>query len=348
MKKIIFSLLCLSCLLGCKKSNDFFPHEICITGKMLSVGDSLGIPFTINIANGYFIFRDFYDNTCLTMLKSDMSFCYHFGERGEGPNEVIDLGPVLVNGSSFSVYDGGKMSLLTYSTDSLLQHIDRPLVSFKTELEGSIISLINISDSVYIATGSFPCDKRFSILNSKGEMINAWGEYEIKEQEKDIPFYIKGVAYLSDMERKPGSNRFAVATRYGGVLEIYDFNPQDMSITKVADGAKFFTPRLTTIDIQGSLNFAPDKDTRWGYLYLSSDSQYIYGLYSGMYQREGEPFISGNTVHVFSWDGLPICQLILDKRVRDIAVQGNKLYGLYEDTEIGYEIIEYVLPDNLR
>ena len=121
-----------------------------------------------------------------------------------------------------------------------------------------------------------------------------------------------------------------------------------MSITKVADGAKFFTPRLTTIDIQGSLNFAPDKDTRWGYLYLSSDSQYIYGLYSGMYQREGEPFIFGNTVHVFSWDGLPICQLILDKRVRDIAVQGNKLYGLYEDTEIGYEIIEYVLPDNLR
>lgn len=349
MKKIIYSLLCLSCLIGCSKSNNLFPLEMNIEGKMLSVGDSLGLCLTIHAANDYLIARDLHDNTCLTILKpDDLSFCYHFGQHGEGPNEVIDPGPLFVDGSTFSIYDGGKMSLLTYSIDSLLHHIDKPMVSFKTEIEGSIISLINMLDSVYIATGSFPNDKRFALLNGRGELVSGMGEYEIDEEEKNLPFYVKGVAYLSAMERKAGSNRFAVATRYGGILEIYDFNPEEVSVNKVADGAKIFAPRLTTRDIMGTLNFAPDDDTRWGYLYLSSDSRYIYALYSGMFQREGEPFISGNTVHVFNWDGLPVCLLRLDKRVRDIAVQGNKLYGLYEDTEIGYEIVEYVLPDKFE
>ena len=36
----------------------------------------------------------------------------------------------------------------------------------------------------------------------------------------------------------------------------------------------------------------------------------------------------------------------LDRGVRDIAVVKNKLYALYEDADVGHEVIEYVLPDN--
>lgn len=348
MKKIIVCFLCICSLIGCKKAQSVFPVEINLTGKMLSIGDSLGIPLIINIADGYFIVRDDYDATCFTLVKSDLSFCYHFGKRGEGPNELIDPGPSFVDGNNFPVYDGAKISLYTYSIDSLLLLNDKPAVNFKTETEGNIISLIGLSDSICVATGAFPNDNRFSILNSKGECVAELGEYDLKEEEKSLPFYIKGVAYQSVMVRKPGDNRFALATRYGGVLELYDFNPTELSIRKIPGGANLFTPRLTTSDIQGSLNFVPDKDTRWGYLFLASDTQYIYALYSGLFQRKGEPFISGNIVHIFDWNGSPVCQLTLDKRVRDIAVNGNKLYGLYEDKDIGYELIEYVLPSKFN
>lgn len=344
MKKIIFSLFFVCSLVGCKHSKSIFPSEIELKGKMLSVGDSLGIPIFINTIDDYIVARDDNGGTCFTLIKSDLASCYHFGIRGEGPNELIDPGPSFMNGSTFSVYDGAKLSLFTYSLDSLLQQIDKPALNFKTNLDGNIISLIGLSDSIYIATGAFQNDKRFSILNSKGELLSEVGQYNLKEEEKSLPFYIKGVAFQSVMIRKPDDNRFALATRYGGMLELYDFNPDDLSLIRIQGGADFFSPRLTVEDIQGSLNFVPDDDTRWGYLFLASDSHYIYALYSGLYQREGEPFISGNTVHVFDWNGFPISQLKLDKRVRDIAVNGNKLYGLYEDKDIGYELIEYSLP----
>lgn len=348
MKKIILSLFFLCLLVGCKHTKSIFPSEFELKGKMLSVGDSLGIPFFINTLDDYVVVRDDNDGTCFTLVKSDLSFCYHFGVRGEGPNELIDPGPLFINGSTFSVYDGAKLSLFTYSLDSLLQQVDRPTLNFKTDLDGNIISLIGFSDSIYIATGAFRNDKRFSILNSKGELLSEEGLYNLKDEEKSLPFYIKGVAFQSVMTRKPDDNRFALATRYGGVLEIYDFNPYNLSLIQIQGGANFFAPRLTVENIQGSLNFVPDDNTRWGYLFLASDSQYIYALYSGLYQREGEPFISGNTVHVFDWNGFPISQLKLDKRVRDIAVKGNKLYGLYEDKDIGYELIEYTLPTKLN
>lgn len=344
MKKIILSLLFLCVLAGCKHTESVFPSEFELEGKMLSVGDSLGIPLFINVLGDYIIVRDDNDATCFTLIKPDLSFCYHFGVRGEGPDELIDPGPLVINGSALSVYDGAKLSLFTYSLDSLLQRIDRPTLTFKTNLEGNIISLTGLSDSVYIATGAFKNDNRFSILNSKGELLSETGRYPLKEEEKSLPFYIKGVAFQSVMTCKPDDNRFALATRYGGLLEIYDFNPDDLSLNRMQGGADFFAPRLTVEDIHGSLNFVPDDNTRWGYLFLVSDSHYIYALYSGLYQREGEPFISGNTIHVFDWNGLPVSQLNLDRRVRDIAVNGHKLYALYEDKEIGYELIEYTLP----
>lgn len=51
-------------------------------------------------------------------------------------------------------------------------------------------------------------------------------------------------------------------------------------------------------------------------------------------------------VHGVDWNGSPVCQINWDKDVKDISVVKNKLYVLYEDADIGFEVIEYVLPDN--
>lgn len=295
-----YFLIC--CLFpGYQKPDSPFPAEIKLEGKMLSVGDSLGIPLSIQTMNGYLVVCDRNESTCFTIIKPDLSFCYHFGVYGDGPNEWIDpSGTLSMNEKSFSFYDGGKRSFVSYSLDSLLQRKDKASACIKTEVDGSIISHLSMTDSIYLATGLFKNDKRFVVLNGDGQPVVSSGTYDIEKTEGELPFHVKGVAYQSTMTRHPDSYRFAVATRLGGMLELYDFHPDDCSISKVQGGIDLFKPHLSVMDIQETLNFAPDTKTRWGYLFLASDSQYIYALYSGLYQQQGEPFITGNTVHVFN------------------------------------------------
>ena len=47
------------------------------------------------------------------------------------------------------------------------------------------------------------------------------GEYPLEEN-TDLPFYVIGASFMSIMTGHPESNRFAVGTQYGGVLDVLE------------------------------------------------------------------------------------------------------------------------------
>lgn len=344
MKNFVLMLLVL--FSSCKMDTDtIFPVTESLIGRSLNVADSLGRVLTLEAEDGYLILRDENIDTYFTMLKPDLSFCTRFGKRGEGPKEIFNpMGALSLRNETLTISDGNKH--LVYSFDSLLVHKDNPMKVFKTESEGSIIWMSKMPNSLYIASGVFPDDRRFVIFNEDGIKIASTGTYDIESAE-NIPFYVKCIAYQSTMVCHPTSNRFVSATRLGGMLDIYELNGSDYTINRLG-GINLFSPHLSTVDFQGTINYAPDKNTRWGYLFMDVDAEYIYALYSGLYQSDGGPFTSGNVVHVFDWEGNPVCELALDRRLLDIAIMGDKMYGLYQDESAGYEVVEYVLPNNLK
>ena len=339
-------LLLLLFLVGCKTESKFtFPTSMSLSGRSLEVGDSLGNVLTLEAKNGYLILRDENIDTYFTMLKPDLSFFSRFGRKGGGPMEIYGpMGALSLKDKTLTISDGRKH--LVHSLDSLLLYKDSPIKTFKTNLDGSIIWQTNILDSLYIATGVFPNDGRFVIFNEDGIKIASTGTYDIEGAE-NLPFYVKCIAFQSTLVCHPASNRFVSATRLGGMLDIYELDGNDYTINRLG-GINLFSPHLSTINIQGTINYAPDKNTRWGYLFMDVDTEYIYALYSGLYQSDGGPFFSGNVVHVFDWDGNPVCELALDRRLLDIAIMGDKMYGLYQDESAGYEVVEYVLPNFLK
>lgn len=349
MKRTCLSLLTPILLLmilfsGCKtQESSLFPATVSLKGRMLSVGDSLGLVHSIEAVDGYLIFTDEVDQTRYTIIKSDLSYCFHFARKGQGPGEMVQASGVkMIRNGHLTLSDGYR--LYRHSLDSLYCSIDQPVSSPKSDKVDTHIWVTDLSDSLFIATGTFPNGKRFKFFDFKGTPLAYVGDYPVEEK-TDLPFYVIGASFLSIMTSHPVTNRFAVGTHYGGMLDVMEWNVADYSLHRVG-GVCEFIPQVTSKDIQGTPNFVPNEKTRWGYINMDSDANYIYALYSGRYQIKGTPFWWGNTIHVFDWNGTPVCQINLDRDVRDVAVMKNKLYALYEDADIGYEVVEYVLPDN--
>ena len=331
--------------LGCKTGTDsLFPNTISLKGKMLSVGDSLGWVNSIEAIDGYLIFTDEQEQTLYTILKPDLPYCFHFGRVGQGPGEMLrGSGVMMIRNGYLTLSDGYK--LYQHSLDSLYSSIDHPIQTPNFERKDAMVWVTDLADSLFVATGTFPNGKRFKFLDNKGTPLAYVGDYPLEEH-TNLPYYIVGMSFLSMTTGHPTVNRFALGTQYGGVLDVLEWEKSDFSIKRIG-GICEFKPRLTSTDYMGTPNFAPDAQTRWGYFDLDSDESYIYALYSGKFVRE-ENSRTGNVVHVFDWEGMPVCQINLDMRIIRIAVVKNKLYALYEDADIGFEVIEYVLPDNLK
>ena len=80
------SLLLLMILFsGCETGTELvFPTTVSLEGKMLSVGDSLGKVHSMEAVDDYLIFTDEVGQTHYTILKPDLSYCFHFARKGQG------------------------------------------------------------------------------------------------------------------------------------------------------------------------------------------------------------------------------------------------------------------------
>lgn len=345
INRTLIYIVCTLILVGCNSQNSeqsVFPESVEVAGHPLQIGSKLGRPYAIHVADDYLIVRDDGVDTKLTVLKlGDFESAYHFGKHGEGPDELINPGPIFTNGNSFCVYDGGKRKLLKYRLDSIGEKELLPCSEFQTNLNG-IISLEQLSDSAFVATGVFP-DSRFCLINTSGNAAAWLGKYPIENQ-AEVPFHVTGMAFQSAMTKQQGSNRVAVATRYGGILQVFDFDWQNKSIKEIG-GITLFSPELSTKDMNGTPNFRPNQTTKWGYLSVASTEKYIYALYSGRYQREGESFHSGNEVHVFDWDGKPLCLIHLDRNAQYLAATPQGFFALCDNADEGYDVVEYNFPN---
>lgn len=264
INRTLIYIVCTLILVGCNSQNSeqsVFPESVEVAGHPLQIGSKLGRPYAIHVADDYLIVRDDGVDTKLTVLKlGDFESAYHFGKHGEGPDELINPGPIFTNGNSFCVYDGGKRKLLKYRLDSIGEKELLPCSEFQTNLNG-IISLEQLSDSAFVATGVFP-DSRFCLINTSGNAAAWLGKYPIENQ-AEVPFHVTGMAFQSAMTKQQGS----------------------------------------------------------------------------------ESFHSGNEVHVFDWDGKPLCLIHLDRNAQYLAATPQGFFALCDNADEGYDVVEYNFPN---
>ena len=92
--------------------------EIDIKEKEISI---FGTPY---ILNGYLVISDYKSPDKLIHIfhKNTFKYITSIGDRGEGPNEIANMGSIIPNEkeNSFFLIDYGKQRILNYSIDSIL------------------------------------------------------------------------------------------------------------------------------------------------------------------------------------------------------------------------------------
>lgn len=343
INRCLFFTLVAIFFLGCNQKTDKMAvQSYSLIAKELKHANHLGRVYSIKSGNSYVVIRDDQLETKLSLLYpvAPPGF-FRVGHIGTGPGELINPGPVILDETGFKVYDGTRKQLLTFYLDSIIHNeYYRPATAVPISEDG-IVDMDRLNDTTYIATGIFP-ENRFILINDKGKPLFKLGEYPI-ELPEGTPAYIRGMACQSKLTVNRKKSTMAVATRYGGLIQFIHIDAEKLVIKELSRHETFL-PEYTSRDINGSPNFTPSDKTRWGYVSVASDDDYVYALFSGKFQKKDTTFFTGNVVQVFNWSGVLVCELHLDREVLSVSSGRDVLFALYEG-EAGYDLAEYSLSD---
>lgn len=162
---------------------------LCIVGEYLIIGDVKSQDNLIHIFN-----------------KNDFSYLTSVLSRGEGPDEITNMGYIGTDGMShiFCISDHGKQKIFAYDIDCILSDsLYKPTVKAKMAERSFPNKYKSINDSLYLAliikpTGNLGYNENITKWNMKtGEMDNMLYEHpDIKKKRVDFDLSIKGGCYV--------------------------------------------------------------------------------------------------------------------------------------------------------
>ncbi len=150
MRIFIILFLSLSVLWGCSSADNESEKYQSSRNQIIDVKDKL-IGFNqedvflkdapISVGGNFVILRDYGSNNKFIHLfsRSDYSYITSFGERGEGPGEIVSIGDVMVSDNEKSIYaiDYGHYVVYEYEVDSILSNANyKPTI--KSRLDPSL------------------------------------------------------------------------------------------------------------------------------------------------------------------------------------------------------------------
>ena len=162
-------------------------------------------------------------------------------------------------------------------------------------------------------------DKRYAILNSKGEYIKSFGNFPNDKNESEIKS--KVLAYQDYMVCNPSLNRFATVCSSGAIFELYQIDTTPQLIKSYHD----IYPVYTNDSRPGYSSIRHGKENIIGYTDIYATDKYIYALYSGkkLETHSNEGMMNAkltNDIFIHNWDGERICHLISDVKLFNLCV----------------------------
>lgn len=263
-----------------------------------------------------------------------------FGRNGEGPGEFYDPSWIqpAERAGQYWVYDfsNRRLSLLDYSTP------EQPLLVEDTPLNlGVSLRRVVVTDSAFVANGLFE-DFTLVVLNRDGEPLRRIAGTPPFRAEDGLGRVGLRLTNVNELGLRPNGR---------DIVLVYQFLPK-LSFFSLAD--------TTQLEAHGPrpmrASFRTDPETRrffwnddnesayWG---VEVTNDYVYALFQG--RRDFvNPAPRPDRIHVFTWQGEFVRELVLDTPVTTFTVSADnsRLYGFVEEPHP--QIAEWRMPDALR
>lgn len=314
MKKILFVfksltlVFLLSIITSCKTQNEVEEIELKSYFKSSDI-PFMRFPYRIDMdANSLILFDMASDSMFYHILRyPDLTYLQSIGKKGSAPDEIILPTPFQLCNGNVVLLDGAKTTLLYYnnSTSGQFSLEDRKDLGLPRSVD-----FVMANDSVvYIED-----------LNGESRIIKV--SLSGKEELFHIPYtdtMEKGNAEIASLWRSfmaynVNTDKLALVTQFGDVLEIYDLKIKTSKIV-IGEGGQ------------------PKKDGQIeGYHDIKWRNNMIYALYSGRSRADlvksfkmghKEPD-GGNIIKVFNEDGNLIKQYHLDCFINGFTIDDSK------------------------
>ena len=356
-KSQLFSAIsALLLLFSCNSENEMrvlsedFPDTINITGEVLNIpSDSLDDCLDMKIVDDYLVIFGQTGSKFITSVDLDSMEIQRFINKGRGPNEFIfpqlrlmDSTLYLMQYNSSHIYD---CALFSVNSDTLVLSIDK-FVSHNRLFDIPKVILSGrktiYPHSAYSSYESSPM--RFMAFNEHNDSISSFGNVEGVFSGKLLYSKLgKNDGYCAKIF---GSDKFAFAAFLGDYVEFYDCTSLDSPTMK---RFLYNYSDLVINEIEGGVVAEVSPDCIYGFSSICASMNNYFLLHVGVKYNDIEESndILSNNVYVFSSNGEPVIHLLLNRRVRHIAVtpNGKYLYAWSPNPQtLEPEIVRYTLP----
>ncbi|MDR2139974.1 MAG: TolB-like 6-bladed beta-propeller domain-containing protein [Tannerella sp.] len=320
-------------LFSCKdtiREDTLFARKKAIVFKEMSTSEPVGQVLYMKSMGDYLVVTGKNLETQAQLIDRKTKKSFLFGETGDGPGRFLQSANIMsIDDRYAGIFDMQRRTVFKFNVDSIIQQgkLCRPETLVKEIPSFIPMGLDRLGDDRYVALGIMSDLKRFVLLDGKGEIVSMEGQLPEKKQER-ISDFVHAFAYWGRFTASPKEHKIAVCTNYAGMIQIYDCKTDGVRLIREHN---LFSAEYN--EREG--NFVPTPQTRWGYLSIDSSDKYIFALYSGLNQVDHPDgaFTSGNIIHVFDWNGNPVCRLSADRRLKVICADNDlNLYGYDGDT----------------
>lgn len=339
----IISISLVLVMQGCRESNYsgfHFDEEERLIGEVLPVIDSISLryPFKIRQKDSTFFLLDLhgYDHYCHKLSYPSLSFIESYGQMGNGPDDFLSVENIRLN-------QRGDLYLLDANRESIsIYNNNNDIVSKRIELPDELIRSLDfalLEDSLFAVT-DYNGSCRINIIDYNGSIIKQLFKIPTKNTKtSDISGIALAQAWRSFIDYNPKNGILCSVTQLGQVIEIYNLKTNEtVNILYGKHGEPEF--------INQGANALPNGIMGYSDVHVGEDK--IYAVFWGssfkdIRKNPNNRTEGGNIIQVFSIEGKPIRQYILDKYITGFSVNedNNKLFGLDVNNE--EQIIEYQL-----
>ena len=338
MRKLFCLALLLLALVLCiflfSKTNHSgtIPFEIVeLRGRVLPLDTVLfRYPYRLEVRNDRVVIEDLHGQNHFYHLFTYPDFRYlsSFGQRGEGPEEMLTVDDFRWDGQTLWALDNIKSELVRWELNKSRDRMLRMECVKLAKETFRALDVVPYRDNSFLIP-DYSGENRFSQVDRTGKLIQKWGEIptEKKNALKENP-YAFGQSWRSFIDYSPETATLVAATQLGEVLEIWNVKKQTHKVVK----GKLGEPKF---EILGS--YAIPRGVR-GYNDIQVTKRDIYVIFRGMpvkeemlaYQKGKRLPEGGNNIRVFSLDGEPLKEYKLDHFVSGIWVmeEEGKLWTL--------------------
>lgn len=322
-----------------------FPKTEELKGNVVPLDSALfRYPYRLRVNKDRVVMEDLHgvDHFFHLFTYPDFRYLSSFGQRGQGPEEMMTVDDCRWRGNSFWGLDNIKSELVRWDFDEgRTQMIRKERIKLDKATFRAFDFVFYRNNSVLIP--NFSGDTRFCEVDINGKLIKKWGTIPTDDKDglEKAP-HVFGQGWSSMIDYSSESGILVAVTQYGEVMEIWNTKNNVYQILKGKLGDPKFEVSQQKYAIPAGVRGAND---------IQVTDRAIYVIFRGVSMKEdmlayqkGKPLPEGGrTVRVFSLDGKPLKQYKLNHSVSGIWVdeQAGKMWAL--DVNSDEPLVEYRL-----